>query len=191
MASLRGGPMKLQRSVSERTGRGRRPALIGIGSLCVALVGTAGQVPGASANDRGLHRPAFRQVDLISDIPGLAKLTDPDVRNPWGIAFGPTTPLWVANQFSEGPTAMVTVYSGANGQSRIQKTLLPTGEPLEVAASSPTGMVFNDTDAFKVRQDGVRTPARFIFTENFLSSTVQGAFASQITGWSKIGRAHV
>jgi uncharacterized protein (TIGR03118 family) len=178
--------MKLHHPVPQPTGRSRRLALLGIGSLCVALVGTAGQVPVASANDGAHHhRNAFRQVNLISDIRGMAKLTDPAVRNPWGIAFGPTTPLWVANQFSESPTAPVTVYSGANGQSRIQKVILPTGEPLEVAASSPTGIVFNDTDAFKIRQDGVRTPARFIFTENFLSSTTPG-LASQVTGWSNV-----
>jgi len=116
----------------------------------------------------------------------MAKLTDPDVRNPWGIAFGEQTPLWVANQFSEDPKAMVTVYSGANGKSRIAKTILPTGEPLEVAASSPTGMVFNDSDAFKIRQDGVLTPARFIFTENLPSDVAPDAGASQVTGWSNV-----
>jgi uncharacterized protein (TIGR03118 family) len=180
--------MELQRSVPQRTGRGRRLALIGVSSLCIALVSTAGQAPGASAQDRAQHRQAFRQVNLISDIPGMAKLTDPDVRNPWGIAFGETTPLWVANQFSPSGKAMVTVYSGANGKSRIQKTMLPTGQPLEVAASSPTGIVFNDTEAFKIRQDGVRTPARFIFTENFASKVVPdpNVTASQVTGWSNV-----
>jgi uncharacterized protein (TIGR03118 family) len=179
--------MTLHTSVRRPTGRRRRLALVGVSSLCVALVATAGQVPAASAHGGGgHHRQAFRQVDLISDIEGMAKLTDPAVRNPWGIAFGPETPLWVANQFSEGPTAPVTVYSGANGQSRIQKVVLPTGDPLEVAASSPTGIVFNDSDAFKIRQDGVKTPARFIFTENFLSKTVPDALSSRITGWSNV-----
>src|SRR4051812_46298335 len=178
--------MTLRSSVHQPSGRRRRLALVGISSVCVALVATAGQVPAASAQGGGHHRPAFHQVNLISDIKGMAKLTDPAVRNPWGIAFGPTTPLWVANQFSKGPTAPVTVYSGANGQSRIQKVMLPTGDPLEVAASSPTGIVFNDSDAFKIMQDGVKTPARFIFTESVPSATVPDALSSRITGWSNV-----
>jgi uncharacterized protein (TIGR03118 family) len=180
--------MTLRSSVHLPSGRRRRLALVGISSVCVALVATAGQVPAASARGGAHHRPAFEQVNLISDLKGMAKLRDPAVRNPWGIAFGPTTPLWVANQFSEGPTAPVTVYSGANGQSRIQKVILPTGDPLEVAASSPTGIVFNDSDAFKIMQDGVRTPARFIFTENFPSKVVPdpNVTSSQVTGWSPV-----
>jgi len=165
--------MKLHRSVSQPTGRSRRLALIGVSSLCVALVGTAGQVPGASAHD-GMHRhAAFRQVNLVSDIKGMAKLTDPAVKNPWGIAFGTKkgeeTPLWVANQFSN----KVTLYLGANGQSRITKV------PLTIDASSPTGMVFNDMKAFNIKQDGVMTPARFLFNENSQSG-------AQVTGWSNV-----
>jgi len=162
---------------------------VGVFSVCVALAATVGQAPGASAKSEhhSNDRMAFHQVNLVSDLPGMAQLTDPAVRNPWGIAFGEDTPLWVANQFSTGPTSKVTVYAGANGQDPISKVILPTGDPLEVAASSPTGMVFNDTDAFKITQDGVRTPARFIFTENFPSTKFPDdpeASAAQVTGWS-------
>ena len=46
---------------------------------------------------------SFTQRDLVSDVPGLAELLDPVVKNPWGIAFGPVatpTPLWVNNKFA-------------------------------------------------------------------------------------------
>jgi hypothetical protein len=33
------------------------------------------------------------QTNLVSDIPGLAKLTDPDLVNAWGISFSPTSVL--------------------------------------------------------------------------------------------------
>jgi hypothetical protein len=39
----------------------------------------------------------YRQVNLVSDQPGVAVRTDPNLVNPWGISFGPGTPFWVAN----------------------------------------------------------------------------------------------
>src|SRR3989442_1360537 len=37
----------------------------------------------------------YRQVNLVSDQPGVAVRTDPNLINPWGISFGPSTPFWV------------------------------------------------------------------------------------------------
>jgi hypothetical protein len=55
----------------------------------------------ASADGHGSDQ-AFRQVNLVSDLSTLGPdvLFDPAVKNPWGIAMGPTTPLWVDNQFN-------------------------------------------------------------------------------------------
>ncbi len=39
----------------------------------------------------------YGQTNLVSDIPGLAAITDPNRQNPWGIASSPTSPLWVAD----------------------------------------------------------------------------------------------
>jgi hypothetical protein len=33
--------------------------------------------------------PRFLQTNLVSDIPGRAKITDPDLVNPWGISSSP------------------------------------------------------------------------------------------------------
>src|SRR3974377_2360658 len=60
----------------------------------------------------------FRQVDLVSDIPGLALLTDPILQNPWGVSFNPPSgggigsPFWISDQV----TNVATLYSvpGAN-----------------------------------------------------------------------------
>jgi hypothetical protein len=45
-------------------------------------------------------RPGRRlcQVNLISDIPGLATITDPELVNPWGVAHSSTSPFWSSNQ---------------------------------------------------------------------------------------------
>ena len=29
----------------------------------------------------------FSQTNLVSDIPGLATITDPNLKNPWGVSF--------------------------------------------------------------------------------------------------------
>ena len=49
----------------------------------------------------------LNQVDLAADIPGLAPLTDPDLKNPWGISMLPTSPLWVSNQGTDSSTLFI------------------------------------------------------------------------------------
>ena len=50
------------------------------------------------------HDLKLNQVNLASDIPGMAPLTDPDLKNPWGISHAPTSPLWVSNQGTDSST---------------------------------------------------------------------------------------
>jgi uncharacterized protein (TIGR03118 family) len=158
--------------------------------MSVASVGAASGVAQASS-DAKAGEQAFRQVNLVSDLPGRAQLLDREVKNPWGIAFGPDTPIWVNNNFNPAlaslcPTCVpkpadlltkITLYSGANGHQPITKV------PLEVTASSPTGMVYNPTTSFAVTQRGVRAPARFIFNELFVNAA-RTAPVAKVTGWS-------
>jgi len=154
-----------------------------------ASTGANAAATAKAGHDRGL----FRQVNLVSDIPGMAMLTDPEVKNPWGIAFGPKktpTPLWVNNQFNpasavpgipapEDLLTKITLYAGANGVNPIAKV------PLEVQASSPTGIVFNPTSDFVINQAGTDTPARFLFNEIFVNDAGT-APEGRITGWSNV-----
>src|SRR3954462_6458179 len=39
----------------------------------------------------------FTQVNIASDVPGLAKVVDPYLVNPWGMSFSPTGPFWCAD----------------------------------------------------------------------------------------------
>jgi hypothetical protein len=59
----------------------------------------------------------LNQVNLASDIPGMAPLTDPDLKNPWGISLSPTSPLWVSNQ----GTNSSTLYTLTPGSSTVTK----------------------------------------------------------------------
>ena len=81
----------------------------------------------------------FRQINLVSDLPHRAQLIDPNLVNPWGLAFGPTTPLWVANN----GTGTATLYSGAHGGMPFSQVPVV----FTVPQGAPTGQVFNGATA--------------------------------------------
>ena len=63
-----------------------------------------GRRPGSAASGHGNE---FRQVNLISDLGNQgAQIVDPNLVNPWGLALGPATPLWVA----DNNAGVATVY---------------------------------------------------------------------------------
>ena len=76
----------------------------------------------------------FKQTNLVSDLPGVAKTTDPDLVNPWGVSFSATSPFWV----SDNGTGLATLYNGAGDKLGLVVTVPPAG-------STPTGQVFNST----------------------------------------------
>ena len=53
----------------------------------------AGTVPAAT----GSAGMVVHQTNLVSDQPNQATTTDPNLVNAWGIAQGPTTAFWVAD----------------------------------------------------------------------------------------------
>jgi uncharacterized protein (TIGR03118 family) len=79
----------------------------------------------------------FSTVDLVTDPTGGGPLIDPSLVNPWGLAAGPSTPLWVA----DNGTSMATIYAGATKKTPGFGTFRP---PVAVGAEDPTGQVFND-----------------------------------------------
>ena len=46
----------------------------------------------------------FVQVNLVSDIPKLAAITDPELVNPWGVSHSTTSPFWTSNQGTNSAT---------------------------------------------------------------------------------------
>ncbi len=97
----------------------------------------------------------YQQTNLVSDQPGIAPITDPDLVNAWGISMSPTSPSWVANNVT-GPS---TLYSGDVGGKPLAKAALVVTIP----AGSPTGTVFNGSSDFVVHSGTASGPARFLF----------------------------
>ena len=99
----------------------------------------------------------YVQTNLVSDIPGLAAFTDPNLKNPWGIAMSATSPFWVSNQVSGN----ATLYNSA-GQPQALVVTVP-------GAGGPTGQVFNPTSDFALTTGG---KAFFLFAN--LNGSISG-----------------
>jgi uncharacterized protein (TIGR03118 family) len=139
-------------------------AIVAAGTLAATALG---------ATPAGAHVTGYRQLNLVSDQPGHAALTDPDLVNSWGLAASPGTnsmpgsPLWVA----DNGTDKATLYAGATPTS-----VSKVGLTVSVTGAAPTGEVFNsDSSAFTVRDKmGHAGSSLFLFdTEN-----------GTIDGWS-------
>src|SRR4051812_23069513 len=73
----------------------------------------------------------YDQTNLVSDFPGLAASTDPQLVNAWGLTRSATSPWWV----NDNGTGLSTLYNG----SGIKQGLVVTVPP---ANSAPTGISF-------------------------------------------------
>jgi uncharacterized protein (TIGR03118 family) len=100
-----------------------------------------------------LHADSFTQTNLVSDIPGMAANTDPNLKNPWGIAFSATSPFWTSDQ----GTGVSTLYN-ATGTPQALVVTIPGSS---TGPSGPTGMVFNSAPGAFLLANG--NPASFIF----------------------------
>jgi uncharacterized protein (TIGR03118 family) len=111
---------------------------------------------------------AFSFTTLVSDTAGTGALVvDPNLKNPWGVVFGPTTPVWVTNNHSETST----LYDGNGKAQPLVVNTVPNG----AVTFDPTGIVFNGSATdFMVTSAGKTGAARFIFSGE----------GGMIAGWS-------
>src|SRR6476620_2162037 len=85
-------------------------------AAAIALFGVARTAP---ARAGGIASRSYVQTNLVSDIPGLAAHTDPNLKNPWGTAVGPGTPIWV----SDNHAGVTTLYDGAGNARPLVVTI--------------------------------------------------------------------
>ena len=108
----------------------------------------------------------YVQTDLVSDIPGLATITEPELVNPWGLSHTTTSPFWTSNQGTS--TATLFAVTGSTTVSKVTAVNPPTGNiaipPGGVGGVGPTGQVANiNTLSFPVGNGGNGGSAHFIF----------------------------
>src|SRR5690348_4616424 len=115
--------------------------------------------------DRLVPSSDFVQTNLVSDVPGLATVTDPNLVNAWGLTASSTSPFWVSNQGS----GTSTLYNGQGQPQPAANPLIvnipanPADNP-PLAHGSPTGDVFNNggSTAFDLTAGDPKTSAIFL-----------------------------
>jgi uncharacterized protein (TIGR03118 family) len=142
----------------------KRRGLRGLWPIAAAVAAGTVVAMTAGAASAGTHDSAYRQVNLVSDIPGVAALTDPDLVNSWGVAASPGNDqapggaLWVSDNGAD----KTTLYTSGTAT-----TVNKAGLVVTITSGAPTGQVFNaDTNPndFVVRDAaGNSGPAAFIF----------------------------
>lgn len=109
----------------------------------------------------------YVQTNLVSDIPGNALTTDPNLKNPWGIAFSATSPFWVSDQ----ATGKSTLYTGTGSIVPLVVTIpAPPGPPPD----GPTGVVFNSTTSGFQLPGPNSTTVKSTFIFDTLEGTIEG-----------------
>jgi len=126
--------------VGEHLFASRRRVLL---ALAFVLAAAAAAVAPLQAAERN----SYTVTPLVSDQPGVAPNTDPNLVNAWGLASSATSFWWVA----DNGTDKSTLYRGSDGQ--------PQALVVDVH-NAPTGTVFNPTAGFLLPSGG---KALFLF----------------------------
>ncbi|HYI60372.1 MAG TPA: TIGR03118 family protein [Acidimicrobiales bacterium] len=99
---------------------------------------------------------AYRQVNLSSDVPGVAPILDPQMVNPWGLASSASGPLWLAND----GTSSASPYQGTSTSTFVRH---PSQAAVTVPGGLPTGVVATANDDFEITSGPASGPARFVY----------------------------
>ena len=149
-------------------------AVLAPAAAAAAAVAMAGVAAPARADDGQHDGGSYVQTNLVSDIPGLAAHTDPNLRNPWGTSVGPGSPIWV----SDNAAGVTTLYDGAGNARPLVVTIPAPPSAGKGAVGTPTGQAFNTFD---------QTSSDFVVSEKAASGPGFFLFATEdgtIAGWN-------
>lgn len=140
-----------------RINRARGAHAFARGSGLVALLAIVGT---ASASSK------YLATNLVSDQPGEAAFTDPNLKNGWGVVFNPTGFVWVSSEAA----GKSTLYDGNGVPQSLVVDIPSSGSP---TGGEPTGIVFSGGSDFIVSDgSGASGPARFLFASE--DGTISG-----------------
>ena len=126
--------MKIRRSITVSSFLCSNPRALGA-ALVFILV---------SGSHLAFGQETYRQINLVSDQPGVALLQDTNLVNAWGISASSTSPFWVSDN-GAGKATLYAVTNDAQGAPHVAKQGLEVMIPGE---GNPTGQVFNDMGGF-------------------------------------------
>ena len=165
-------------------GRNLRALVPAALAFCIAsAMATTG-----GSSDSTVQSGHYSVTKLVSDGYVSAAHLDPQLINPWGIAFNPYGFVWV----SDADGTVSTLYDG-NGV----KQSLVVDIPTETASTggNPTGIVYNGSSGFVVTQSSLSGASRFLFaTEQGViagwAPTVDGTHAIRAVNRSSVGASY-
>ncbi|HWZ81136.1 MAG TPA: TIGR03118 family protein [Terriglobales bacterium] len=105
----------------------------------------------------------YKKTNLVSNLPTGAKHQDTQLQNAWGLAYAPSNPFWISDNYS----GLSTLYDGTGVKQSLVVTI-PTASGTGVG--SPTGIVYNGSQEFKLDT----------WVSAFIFCTLDGT----ISGWS-------
>ena len=138
-------------------------AMVAAGSLAPIA---ASAEPPAKASTSG----TVLQTNLVSDLAGVAAVTDPNLVNSWGISESSGSPFWISDNNAGVSTLYQVPGAGSTPVSTVPLVVnIPT--PVSSTGGAPTGTVFNTgsaNGAFNItglNKTGQTTsaPASFLF----------------------------
>jgi uncharacterized protein (TIGR03118 family) len=137
-----------------------------LGVLCPLLISACGG-GGESGSGSTMPVTGFSDSALVSNSVGVVAVStmiDANLQNPWGIAFAPGQPFWIADNNNN----LSTLYSGT-GEIETNAVTGSTDTGIAIPASAagvpsnPTGQIYNGGGGFMITTSMGQESALFIF----------------------------
>ena len=139
-------------------------ALLAVSSLLAA----GSPLPIGAAPARAATSGTVLQTNLVSDLPGAAAVTDPNLVNSWGISESGASPFWISDN-NAGLTTLYNVPGPSNTPVSVNPLAVNIPTPVSFTGGAPTGTVFNTSSGgFTITGPNkmkvtVTAPAVFLF----------------------------
>jgi uncharacterized protein (TIGR03118 family) len=127
---------------------------------------------------------SYVQTNLVSDIGGLALITDPELQNPWGLSESASSPFWTSNQATN--TATLFTVTGSTNVTKVNINppagfvAIPT---TATGPQGPSGQVSNSNASSFLVSGGDGKSAHFIF------ANLNGTISAWDTGVTSVVQA--
>ena len=116
----------------------------------------------------------YTQTNLVSDLANFngqpVVSQDPDFKNSWGLTRSASSPWWINN----AGTGTSALYTGAGKVVAPPSPVVVPNAPGAKGHSSPTGVLFNGTTDFLIKNVAGKTPAPAVFIFATQNGTISG-----------------
>ena len=147
-------------------------SLVAVGSLVPIGAGAAG------AGAKEARAGTVLQTNLVSDLTGVAAVTDPNLVNSWGISESSASPFWISDN-NAGKSTLYQVTGPTTSPSvTVNPLVVNIPNPVTTTDGTPTGTVFNTGSAggaFRIpNKAGAATTAPAVFLFDTEDGTILG-----------------